>query len=247
MNKNLDQIARDYHNASLPDMHIEEACQLYELDWILSYLVDSESKVLDLGFGDGINFAPLARSSQLTLVEGSLDLCEEARRQSDLLSLNVDVVHSLFEDFRSDTKFDIIVASHVLEHVDNPVALLRHLQTLLNYGGRVIGIVPNAESFHRKLGVAIGLQEELDELSQRDHLVGHQRVYSLKTLRADCKSSGMDLIEHRGFFLKVLSNSQMLHLDLRILNGLLKISDNLPTEYCANIGFAIQAIGDLDE
>ena len=237
MTERLDQIAEDYHSSLLPDMHIEQECQRYELSWLSSHFRFPSVQVLDLGFGDGVNFEAVARSCQLTLVEGSLELCSKAQQKSDLLNLNVRIVHSLFEDFDTTEQFDIILASHVLEHVDEPVGLLKHLQTFLKDEGLIVGIAPNAESFHRKLGVVMGLQSNLDDLSQRDHLVGHQRVYSLDTLRRDIEDSGMEMINHRGFFLKVLANSQMIHLDRTVLVGLLKISDQLPTELCANIGF----------
>jgi len=34
-----------------------------------------------------------------------------------------------------------------------------------------------------------------------------------------------------------LANHQMLHLEERVLLGLLKMSDEMPTELCANLGF----------
>lgn len=237
MNEKLDQIARDYHNAALSDMHIEEACQKYELDWILEHLKDTNARVLDLGFGDGINFEALVGKCNLTLVEGSRELCDKARQISNSLSLDVEIIHSLFDNYHSEEQFDVILASHVLEHVDDPVLLLLHLRKFLKNNGFVLGIVPNSESFHRKLGVVMGLHEKLTDLSERDHLVGHQRVYSLATLRSDIETSGMKLIKHRGFFLKVLANSQMINLDGTVLTGLLRISDDLQTELCANIGF----------
>jgi len=237
MNERLDQIATDYHNAALSDMHIEEECQLYESTWISAHITNLSFRVLDLGYGDGVNFEAIARQCRLTLVEGSLELCAKAQKRSDSLKLDVEIVHSLFENFDTNQQFDLILVSHVLEHVDDPVGLLRHLQNFLKRDGKLVGIVPNSESFHRKLGVAMGLQQNLDDLSERDHLVGHQRVYCLGTLRRDIETSGMELIEHRGFFLKVLANSQMVHLDRNVLLGLLKISEELPTEFCANIGF----------
>ena len=49
----------------------------------------------------------------------------------------------------------------------------------------------------------------------------------------------MTIESHRGFFLKVLANSQMIHLEVGVLEGLLRLSDGLPTEDCANIGFVL--------
>ena len=237
MNENLDDIAINYHLQNLPDMHIERICQEYEITWLLENISNSGRKVLDLGYGDGVNFEPLARSCELTLVEGSEELAKKARLRSAELGLNVDVHCSMFEDFKADENFDVILASHILEHVDKPVELLTHLGRLLRPGGLLIGLVPNAESLHRRLGVAMGLSKQLDDLSERDYLVGHQRVYDLLMLTSDLLQGGFAITNHRGFFAKLLANHQMLHLDTAVLLGLLKMSDDLPTELCANLGF----------
>ena len=239
MSDRIDNIATTYHGNMLPDMHIEEACQLYELDWILSFFPTKQTRVLDLGFGDGVNYEAIAQNCNVTMIEGSKTLCDRAIKISEEKNLGVQVVHSMFEDFESSEKYDVILASHVLEHVDDPVGLLAGMQNFLTASGKIVGIVPNAESFHRRLGVAMGLQSALDDLSARDLMVGHQRVYSLASLNEDVQIAGMTIESHRGFFLKVLANSQMIHLEVGVLEGLLRLSDGLPTEDCANIGFVL--------
>ena len=239
MSDRIDNIATTYHGNMLPDMHIEEACQLYELDWILSFFPTKQTRVLDLGFGDGVNYEAIAQNCNVTMIEGSKTLCDRAIKISEEKNLGVQVVHSMFEDFESSEKYDVILASHVLEHVDDPVGLLAGMRNFLTASGKIVGIVPNAESFHRRLGVAMGLQSALDDLSARDLMVGHQRVYSLASLNEDVQIAGMTIESHRGFFLKVLANSQMIHLEVGVLEGLLRLSDGLPTEDCANIGFVL--------
>ena len=239
MSDRIDNIATTYHGNMLPDMHIEEACQLYELDWILSFFPTKQTRVLDLGFGDGVNYEAIAQNCNVTMIEGSKTLCDRAIKISEEKNLGVQVVHSMFEDFESSEKYDVILASHVLEHVDDPVGLLAGMRNFLTASGKIVGIVPNAESFHRRLGVAMGLQSALDDLSARDLMVGHQRVYSLASLNEDVQIAGMTIESHRGFFLKVLANSQMIHLEVGVLEGLLRLSDGLPTEECANIGFVL--------
>jgi 2-polyprenyl-3-methyl-5-hydroxy-6-metoxy-1,4-benzoquinol methylase len=245
MSENLNNIAINYHLQNLPDMHIERICQEYEIDWLLENVKSAGRKVLDLGYGDGVNFESLARNCSLTLVEGSEELAKRATVRSSELGIDVDVHCCLFEDFSAATSFDVILASHILEHVDRPVELLSHLSHFLRPGGVLIGLVPNAESLHRRLGVAMGLSKKLDDLSERDHLVGHQRVYDLAMLDNDLESAGFVMTNHRGFFAKLLANHQMLHLDERVLLGLLKMSDDMPTELCANLGFVAKRAMDV--
>jgi 2-polyprenyl-3-methyl-5-hydroxy-6-metoxy-1,4-benzoquinol methylase len=233
----LDQIAHEYHQRQLPDMHIERICQEYEIKWIMGEIRKVGTTVLDLGYGDGLLFPVLASEVDLTVVEGSKSLAEAAREYAVANGLNAQIEHCLFESFESEKRFDVILASHVLEHVGDPVALLLKLKSLLKPNGVIVGIVPNAESFHRKLGWIMGLNRTLDELSARDLMVGHQRVYSLMSLISDLSKAGFKITNHRGFFIKVLANSQMLHLEESVISGMVQLSDSMPTEICANIGF----------
>jgi len=232
----LNQIASDYHlNGAAPDMFIENTCQRYELEWVVNKIGEG-LKVLDLGYGDGLFLEKIARRNELTLVEGSSELAEVATTRAQDLGLNVKVVTSLFEDFSPESKYDVVIASHVLEHVDNPSHVLTKIKSWLEPTGILICIVPNRESLHRRLGLKMGLIDTLDELSPRDKVVGHQRVYSFKELEADLNLANFVILEKRGFFTKTLSNSQMLGLSEDVVWGLCQLSEDLPFEMGANLG-----------
>lgn len=237
----LEKIASEYHRGHLEDMWIEKAGQDYEWPWIESHIPTS-SNVLDLGYGDGHSFNNLkalthTKNLRVTVVEGAPSLVEVALINSNP---SITVVDGFFESFESHLKFDVIIASHVLEHVDDPIDLLIRLKRFLAEDGKILGIVPNSESIHRRLSVFLKLQEHLETLSTRDHLVGHQRVYSLSSLKTDINKAGLVLTESRGFFLKPFSNSQLLPFGTDIIESLLKVSDDLPVEICANIGFVCE-------
>lgn len=231
-NDQLDGIAASYHtNAEIPDIHIENLCQEYFIDWLLPQ-IPRDARVLELGYGDGLVTAALVRSScALTVVEGSGMLVERARS----VHPELDCVHSLFEAFRPAAPYDFIIASHILEHVDDPQQVLRQLTGWLREQGKVMVAVPNRSSVHRQLAVIMGIQPTLDTLSKRDLLVGHKRVYSLSQLEQDVRSSGLHVLASRGFFLKVLPNSMMLGFSRELLLALNAISAEVPTELLANI------------
>lgn len=231
----LEQTARQYHQQDiLEDKHIEGAGQAYTFNWVFSQ-IGNAAHVLEMGYGDGLFSAELSkRNIHFTLIEGAASLVETARKMYPQTVTE----HVLFEEYTSEEKFDVILATHVLEHVDNPVSLLKNMYSWLKPGGKLIVIVPNKESIHRKLAVLMGLQPALDTLGARDKLVGHQRVYSLDTLSADIREAGFSITDQQGFFLKVLPNSMMREYSSELIYALNEISPELPPHLLANIGIA---------
>lgn len=233
----LDQIANTYHsNDILNDKFIEDECQFYTYNWVFKHIKEN-SKILELGYGEG-NFTQelINRNFNPTIIDGSKILLDKAKSK---FGNKVTVINELFENYRDHILYDVIIATHVLEHVDNPVILLENLKNLLKEKGIIIIVVPNANSIHRKLSVIMNLQPKLDSLSPRDVLVGHQRVYTFKTLEDDVINSGLKIIDKSGFFLKVLPNSMMTSFDINLIKALNTISPEIDTNILANIGMIV--------
>ncbi|MEP6873418.1 MAG: class I SAM-dependent methyltransferase [Burkholderiales bacterium] len=228
----LERIAHGYHlNPSVPDKFIEDICQEHCCSW-LETLLGPEDHVIELGYGEGITLARLAqRPRRYTVVEGAQSLVSMIRDKHP----EVDAVQSLFETYHPAQPCDKLLALHVLEHVDDPVALGRHLHGWLKPGGEIVVVVPNRDSLHRRLAVHMGLQPALDTLSPRDLLVGHQRVYDLESLEADLRAAGFEPFERRGFFLKTLPNGMMLDHSPALIQALNSLGDTLPVTMTANL------------
>lgn len=116
---------------------------------------------------------------------------------------------SLFEQFEPPRAYDTVVLGHVLEHVHDPVAVLRRCRGWLEPGGRLVILVPNALSLHRQVGVALGHLKTVIDMSPADEQLGHRRVYTQDALRAHVEAAGFDDVQLGGLFLKPLSNGQM--------------------------------------
>jgi 2-polyprenyl-3-methyl-5-hydroxy-6-metoxy-1,4-benzoquinol methylase len=114
-------------------------------------------------------------------------------------------IHSLFEDITFSESFDTIVMMHILEHVETPIDILKKYSQYLKEDGQIIISVPNAFSFHRMLGVKMGLLEEEHELHQGDYDAGHRRVYDMSSLRDDVETAGLSIVEDGGIFFKLFS------------------------------------------
>jgi 2-polyprenyl-3-methyl-5-hydroxy-6-metoxy-1,4-benzoquinol methylase len=141
---------------------------------------------------------------ELTIVEGSSELLKKIPDRTNLVK-----VHSIFEDFQPDQAFDSIILEHVLEHVDDPLDLLRRVHKWLAPNGRLFVGVPNGNSIHRLVAVKMGMLDNPCQLNARDHALGHRRVYTHKTLRTAIEQSGLRVMEMGGVFFKPLSNGQI--------------------------------------
>ena len=92
----------------------------------------------------------------------------------------------------------------VLEHVDDPVAILRRYAGFLTPGGRIVIAVPNAKSMNRRLGLAMGMIDDIYALNETDHILGHQRNFCRDTLRGAVESAGLKITDEEGIYLKPL-------------------------------------------
>jgi 2-polyprenyl-3-methyl-5-hydroxy-6-metoxy-1,4-benzoquinol methylase len=190
--------------------------------------------ILEMGFGEGTITTPLISAGcTVEIIEGSSKLCADAKSK---FGDSVKVHCELFENFDPPEKFQTVLSLHVLEHIDSPRDVINKMFEWLKPGGQVIAVVPNAESFHRQLAVMMGLQPELNSLSPRDKVVGHQRVLTLNELAHFFESAGFSITEKFGYFLKTVPNSMMLDYPPDLIKALTDISHDLPPNLMANIG-----------
>jgi 2-polyprenyl-3-methyl-5-hydroxy-6-metoxy-1,4-benzoquinol methylase len=231
--ESLDRFANTYYlNQSVATVDLEELAQQMAMHNIVAGIGNAE-RVLEMGFGTGlITRELLAAGVHPEVVEGSGVLCEEARRRHPGLIVHQD----LFETFKPERGYDCVLALHVIEHVDDPHAMLGMIRSWLAPRGKVIVVAPNCESLHRRLAVKMGLHQHLDDLGPSDHLVGHQRVYSLARMRAEVEKAGFQVASEFGYLLKTVPNSMMLAYPPQMVRALNAISGELPTHMLANIG-----------
>ena len=171
---------------------------------------------LEFGCCDGFMTGLIAgHVDQLTVVDGSQTFIEMAKKR---VPANVEFVHSLFEDFSPDHKFDYIFATYVLEHVSDAIFFLKMADQLLAEGGLLFLVVPNARALSRQLARHMGLIDDLFALTPNDINHGHRRVYDRVLLNRDIEAAGLRQIGQGGLLLKPLADFQM---DKMIETGIL--------------------------
>lgn len=189
------------------------------------------SRGLELGPAEGEMTQFLINDfKQLTIVEGAADLLAQIPEHANLIK-----VHTLFEEFQPEHPFDSIILEHVLEHVDDPVGLLNRVKNWLSPNGKLFLGVPNGNSIHRLVAVKMGLLDCPCHLNSRDHALGHRRVYTPETLRADIEKSGFKVLEMGGVYFKPLSNKQIQdHWSEEMIQGFYELGKDFP-QFAAEI------------
>lgn len=161
---------------------------------------------LELGPAEGLMTARLQPIfADLTVVEASPQFCAALHERHPSIA----VVEALFENYTPMRTFDNVVLGHVLEHVIDPVSILRAVREWMSPHARLLAAVPNAHSIHRQLAVVMGLLDAENTLNDTDRRMGHRRVYTLTQLRDDVRAAGLAVHVDGGYWLKPVSNAQI--------------------------------------
>ncbi|MEO1138442.1 MAG: class I SAM-dependent methyltransferase [Pseudomonadota bacterium] len=182
--------------------------------------------MLEMGPAEGVMTQFLAQSDfELSAVEGAELFCKDLKQRYP----DMEVHHSLFEDFQPTKRFDNIVLGHVLEHVEDPVDILSRAREWLTEDGIILAAVPNARSLHRQAAVLMGLLSFEQEMNEADRHHGHRRVYTPETFRRDFMQAGLNIEVFGGYWMKPVSNKQIEDTwTPEMLNAFMKLGERYP-------------------
>ena len=194
--------------------------------------------LLELGLGHGYTSVLFNRFfKRHVIVEGSsvvIDIFKENNK-----GLNIEIVESYFENFSTQEKFDVIIMGFVLEHVDDPGVILDRFKKFLAPGGRLFVAVPNAKSLNRRLGLELGMIDDIYDLNENDLALGHQRQFCRETLKSLLSEHGLEADWEEGIYLKPLP--------LAFIQQLPRFRDNLQAMLEVGVDFPDLCVGLLME
>ncbi len=203
---------RDY-DRELRDTADHQYAYGFDFDVMHPYMLRSfepflrEGSVLELGSFKGDFTSRLAqRFTDVTCVEASEEAITVARGK---LGSRADFLHGRFETIDLPRRYDNVVLTHVLEHIDDPVGVLARInREWLAPGGRLFLVCPNANAPSRQIAVKMGLITHNAAVTPAEAEHGHLCTYSLDTLERDATLAGL-LVRHRsGIFFKAFANFQ---------------------------------------
>jgi len=142
--------------------------------------------------------------------------------------------NSTLEEFSTNEKFDLIVASCILHEIEDPTRFLNSIFDKLADGGYLYIDVPNARSLHRFFAVATGFLPDIyAETTTQNNMQQSTDVFDKAKLKLILKKCGFKVNRIGGYFLKPFHHARMQHLvDQGIfsdsdLDGLYKIAENM--------------------
>ena len=223
----------------------EKYAYSFDFDVLHSYMIRSfepffnKGSLLELGSYKG-NFTErlMPYSGDITCVEASDLAMEEAKQR---LGDDLTYINDVFETVDLPKKYDNIVLTHVLEHLDDPVLVMKRINDEgLAEGGRVFLVCPNANAPSRQIAVKMGLISHNSAVTPAEDEHGHRCTYALDTLERDAAAAGLNVVVRSGIFFKALANFQwdrLLNTDIispEYLEGCYQLGQIYP-DLCASI------------
>lgn len=236
---------RNYNN-ELKDTPDHKYAYNFDIDVMHHYMIESfknnfvKGNCLELGSSKGFFTKRLIPYfDDITCVEASNDALIEAK--SILNVDNITYFNSLFETVKLPKKYDNIILTHVLEHIDNPVGLLERIQNeWLSDDGKLFLVCPNANAPSRQIAVKMGLISHNSSVTEAEKEHGHRITYTIDTLERDARLAGLSIVHRSGIFFKALANFQwdkMLQTDIiskEYLDGCYELGQQYP-DLCSSI------------
>ncbi|MES2559945.1 MAG: class I SAM-dependent methyltransferase [Bacteroidota bacterium] len=237
-------MTRNY-NQELQNSESHQYAYNFDIDVMHPFMIKSflpffnAGSLLELGSSKG-HFTSLLiqHYKDVTCVEASLDAIEEAKKR---ITTDLNIIHGLFETVFLPKKYDTIVLTHVLEHLDNPVKVMKRINDeWLSESGKFLLVCPNANAPSRQIAVKMGLISHNAAVTTAEADHGHRITYSLDTLERDATAAGLNVIHRSGIFFKALANFQwdkILKTDIiskEYLNGCYALGQQYP-DLCSSI------------
>ena len=164
-----------------PNNKYEQNLRNEKMKYLLPYLTPG-IKILDIGGGDGSCWNSVDIRYTVDLLDFDYELTSDSNYYRNIFLADINE----YSISSKCAKYDAVCLMGILEHVDDPVSLLKAAGNCSDF---IFITVPNAESFHRVLGVRLGFINNVFDLDEQDIRIGHQRVYSKLTLYKDIISS----------------------------------------------------------
>ena len=112
---------------------------------LVSKIITKRSRILEIGSGHGL-FLDIMKKNGNDI--DRFEISKEKRKYSKKVTKVPVLDININEKIPTVKPFDIVVLFHTLEHIIDPVILLKNIKKLLKPKGKVLVEVPNCDDFH---------------------------------------------------------------------------------------------------
>jgi 2-polyprenyl-6-hydroxyphenyl methylase/3-demethylubiquinone-9 3-methyltransferase len=168
--------------------------------------------LLDVGCGGGILAEPLARlGASVTGIEPARESIEAAKAHATEAGVAIDYRAATAEDLLAEGRqFDAVIASEVIEHVDDPSGFVRTLAGLAKPGGLVLLSTLNRTLKSYALAI-VGAEYVLRWIPAGTH--DWNKFVTPDELTAHCNAAGLDVSDVTGMIFDPLRGTWRLGRD----------------------------------
>lgn len=160
-----------------PSNQYEQFLRDEKIKYLLPH-INEDMKILDVGGGDGSCWDNVQHRFTVDLLDFDSELSNKSTYYRNIFLSNIEEDNI---ECRC-SKYDVVCLMGILEHVENPIALLKAAGRCTS---TIFITVPNAESFHRYLGAELNIIDDIHQLDSQDIKIGHKRVYDHNMLYKD--------------------------------------------------------------
>ena len=152
--------------------------------------------ILDVGCGYGL----LSRELKKTFpkldfygIEHSKEASRSSQKILKLLQYNIEDIALIKRKLKTQ-KFDVIIFSDVLEHLYDPVDIIKSYQSFLNQDGTIVVTVPNIANIFSRLALLFGYFN-YNETGVMDKT--HIRFFNKQNLKQLAKESNLQIVAQK--------------------------------------------------
>ena len=180
---------------------------------------NNKLKILDFGAGSGANTIALSHY-------GEVYVYEKNENALQLLKKRFEKIPDIFvlDEINENIFFDLIIASDVIEHIENDDEIIKFFSRVLKNDGNILITVPSYNFLY----------------TERDKVLGHFRRYNSNTLKKKTnKYFKIIKLSYYNFFLFFLSVVLFVFLKLFKIKSLITSPENTPNFFLNNLFYKI--------
>lgn len=211
------------YDINYENLLFEDQLRFYRYEEVKNQIDFTQTnKILEIGCGSNPFYGHIKFSGEYVFCEAS-ELYLNKLKNQFVEHANVHFVLGMIDERimalkEISTNYDLVIIGGFLHEIANPEIVLKAIKVFCTPQTKVISFVPNADSFHRLLGIESSEIASKFEFSSNDRKFGRQVVYDRNSFGELFISNGFEVEKLTSYFIKIFPHDQMV--DMLKIKGL---------------------------